>query len=304
MAYQNNFLGEDLVVDPPKIGKHHQARIKDLGIDLSELYLDYNNFSLLQNPVRRFPFYTIANINGSAFRSLPRKDSWKNDKRIEAKYQWGSALYAAEKSDFDKGHMTKREDVQWGKDDDSARAAAESTFFYTNAVPQVDKLNRGIWSKIEKYILHAETVKQDRKITLLTGPVLDDDDPVFVTEVSGSQVKIPTLFWKVVYYTDNNQQLYRTAFIVNQKNILESRKIVKPTPRSKQIFLQPFMDFEDAETYQTGVQLVEELTGLNFHPADEVYQEERPTQLVVTATEVQGKSLDLVNNLTIKNLQL
>ena len=131
------------------------------------------------------------------FKSIKREDifsggsdSWKKDDRIPKECQLGKELYSAEKSNFDRGHLTKREDVQWGESAEIARNAAASTFYFTNAVPQVDRLNRGVWRRIEDYILHHEVVKQSLKISMMTGPLLLDDDPDFVTEIQLSLIHI------------------------------------------------------------------------------------------------------------------
>ena len=181
-GYQDDFLGDDdlrisilLIVDPDK---YEIAKLKD---SPGKVTLDYDNYSVIMDKERRFPILTAANIDGTKFRRVPRAGSWKNDKRISADEQWGSKLYKAKFSDFDKGHMTKREDVQWGKDDESATAAAKSTFYYTNAVPQHAALNRSVWRSIERYVLKSETVKHQLKVTVLTGPVLAHHDPRFVT---------------------------------------------------------------------------------------------------------------------------
>ncbi len=303
MSYKSDFLGTLNIIEPPGLVQT-KLKVYDInGLNKSDFFLDYHHFSLLQNPIRKFPFFTIANIDGTKFRMLPRKDAWKFDDRIDKIYQWGSALYEADMSDFDKGHMTKREDVQWGINDEDAQAGAQSTFYYTNAIPQVDKMNRGIWSKIESYILHTQTINQHQKITLLTGPIFDDNDPEFVTVVNDETLKIPTLFWKVIYYLGSDNDLHRTAFIVNQKNILEKRRIVKPQDRSKDV-APLFMNFKDAETYQTQVSLIESLSGLLFTPAKEIYNDSRPSKLIAEQTEVRSKSLNPVANILIKNLKI
>ncbi len=305
MAYKKDFLGGDHLVDLPILDKAYKTVFDQVDLDPNYFYLEYQNFSLLQNPIRKFPFYTISNIDGVKFRKLGRKDSWKMDQRIDKQFQFGNKLYSADKSDFDKGHMTKREDVQWGDTDDEARDAAESTFFYTNAIPQLDKLNRGIWSKIEKYILHTETVKKDKKIVLLTGPVLSDRDPVFVTPVDGEDVQIPTLFWKIIYYTNRQNELCRTAFIVNQANLLQERRIVAPVVRGDEGDEgHAFMDFKDADIYQTEVSFIESLTNMYFQEAKEYFQDDRPRRLIVEQTEVRGEEMFEPEITLFKNLML
>jgi endonuclease G, mitochondrial len=63
---------------------------------------------------------------------------------IDNELQGCPELYSTAHCDFDKGHMVKREDVQWGHSIAVASKAADSTFFYTNAVPQHAKLSQQI----------------------------------------------------------------------------------------------------------------------------------------------------------------
>lgn len=81
--------------------------------------------------------------------------------------------------------MTRREDPNWGRD---AKRANSDTFYVTNATPQMQPFNAGIWLGLEDYAL--EHAKQDEmKISVFTGPVLARDDPVFFG------VKVPVQFW-------------------------------------------------------------------------------------------------------------
>src|SRR6185369_6425672 len=124
--------------------------------DNPDCIANYINYSVVLSRTRKFPFFTASNIDGAKFKKVKRKDAWRKDKRINEKYQLGKELYGAEKSDFDRGHMTKREDVQWGDSVEEAKLGADSTFFFTNSVPQHAKLNQKIWLNLENYVLHKE----------------------------------------------------------------------------------------------------------------------------------------------------
>ncbi|KAA3625436.1 MAG: DNA/RNA non-specific endonuclease [Flavobacterium sp.] len=309
MSYVTHFL-EVAEVAPPSISEREQEGFCEAGLQVDDYFLDYTNYSLLHNPLRFFPYYTAANIDGNLFKKISRKelfggggDAWKKDKRIPGEFQLGSELYSAKKSDFDKGHLTKREDVQWGDTDKKAKDAAESTFYFTNAMPQVDRLNRGIWRKIEDYILHQEVVEGHRKIILFTGPVFQDHDPEFVTEVKGSTIQLPYLFWKVVYYLKDGV-LHRTAFLTSQLGLLKKRRIVKPTVRGGPEGVQKdaFLNFKDAETYQVSVGLIEKLGELVFTPAEEAYTDERPERLILKDVNVRsdGEIESVPNSINIK----
>tara|TARA_R110002020_G_scaffold383230_5_gene593891 strand:+ start:3820 stop:4749 length:930 start_codon:yes stop_codon:yes gene_type:complete len=305
MSYTHSFIG-DFYVPIPKISLKQIKQFETNGLDSSQYLLEYVNYSILHNPFRKFPYFTASNIHGNLFHQINRNelfsgkgDKWKKDGRIPEKEQLGNELYNAVKSDFDKGHLTKREDVQWGTDRNKAIAAAESTFYYTNAVPQVDKLNRGIWRQIEDYILHHQTVTQQIKINLFTGPVFLEDDPDFVTKVKDNTIQIPYLFWKVIYYL-NNKKLHRTGFLTSQKNILEKRRIVKPTVRGDtEDDSDLFMTFKDAETYQVRVDFIQKISGLTFHEANENFLKETPEELIISGVNVRSDQIMDIKNATI-----
>ena len=180
-GYDEKFISNQTVPLP----KLSQEQSNDLVSDNDgNKVIKYINYSLQQSASHKFPFYTATNIDGIQFKKVPRKDNWRKDTRLSKEFQMGKELYSASKSGFDKGHMTKREDVQWGETPGIALNAANSTFFYTNAVPQHKDLNRDIWRSLEDYILHTETKRNELRICVFTGPVLSSSNPYFVVALS------------------------------------------------------------------------------------------------------------------------
>lgn len=291
-GYREDFLGPQHKVRLPWLSSNLRDAVAPVEGNRKNV-LHYQNFSLVQHAVRRFPIYTAANINGQLFKRLPRHDRWQLDPRIAEHHQWGPSLYSAEKSDFDRGHMTKREDAQWGQTEEEAKAGALSTFYYTNAIPQVAKLNQQLWRGLEDYILKDEVVDSGLKITMFTGPVLSDLDPVFVTEVEGQQVQIPTLFWKVIFFRKSDGDLYRVAFLMGQEELLEEMEIVQSRRTSRNIFPteeeQLFMEFKKANIYQVNINTILKLTKLRFSAAKEPFKDKRSMALI--RKEVQGRDL-------------
>lgn len=307
MSYEKHFLG-DFIIDTPTISESEYQKFEDSDITIEEYYLDYVNYSVLQNPKRKFPYFSASNIDGTQFQKIARKevfdgkgDRWRKDTRIPGTAQWGSELYSADMSHFDRGHLTKREDVQWGDSKESAKEGAASTFYFTNAAPQVDRLNRGVWKKIEDYILHQEVIEHGSKITLFTGPIFRENDPYFVTKVRDQDIQLPTLFWKVIYYLHGGK-LHRTAFLTSQKTLLEKRRIVKPPVRSRAERDDQFMRFKDAETYQVQVDFIEKLSGLSFTEANENFTRATPEKLLMSGIEVRSQGGQTAAN--IRNLVL
>ena len=292
-GFQTEFLGRELVVDFPKfpnpIWEAAASRLDNEG-----KILTYPNYSVIQHAGRKLPLITASNIDGRRIIKIPREEvgnSWKLDRRIAKEHQLGNSFYASDKSDFDKGHMTKREDVQWGQTEDQAKVAAKATFYYTNAVPQHASLNRKAWRALEDYILHSKAVKLSRRIVVFTGPLLDENDPDFVTPIKEEYIKIPTLFWKVIYFTRSGKKLYRVSFLYGQKSVLEDSGIVFKT-RSIAPVETLFMDFEYAKTFQVHTSVIETLTGFSFTEAIDPYQQkQKPLEMIVQEVNLRGNEV-------------
>jgi endonuclease G, mitochondrial len=257
--------------------------------------VNYINYSVVLSASRGFPYFTASNINGRLFKRIDRTNRWRKDKRISTRHQWGSELYSAAKSDFDKGHMTRREDVQWAKKTADAVTAADSTFFYTNAVPQHARLNQQVWRNLEDYILHKETEAHGLKACVFTGPVLSKKDPVFVTPVKGQKVQLPTLFWKVVVFPKSDGKLYRAGFMMSQESLLHSNRIVKKIRNLSLESLDEedslFGEFEEAATYQTSIKTIERLTGMVMPPAVDIYRDKRSVKLTLRQIDISLESV-------------
>jgi len=294
-GYMPEFLGDNLVVNFPLLNTEQKRQIAPIS-ESKNGELKYTHYSLFLHKTRWFPFFTATNINGKLFKKIKRKevfdsgrDEWRIDERAEG-FQWGSHLYTAKKSDFHKGHMTKREDPQWGSTAEIAKKGARSTFFFSNSVPQVGELNSREWGSLEMYILNKEAVPEKILCSVFTGPVLAADDPVFVTKVDDKEVQIPTHFWKVVYFTNDGENLSKVGFMMGQEDLLTQRKIVKPLRMLKAFASLPekdfFIDFEDAAIYQVNLSTIEKLSGIKFPTAKEPYKDKRPVKLILKDIEV------------------
>ena len=268
-GYRKDFLGKKSRVKLPVLNTKQKKDLVKYGGD--KYVLDYIHYSLVMSKTRRFAYYAAVNIDGATWRDNARKGSWKKDGRINGKDQFGSELYNATKSDFDKGHLVRREDPEWG-DRQVSVEAGESTFRYPNCVPQHKKLNQDIWAELESNILHKGANGQQLKISVFTGPILSDNDGVFVTKVNDQEVKIPNLFWKIVTWVKTNGKLYAVGFIQSQEKFLVEGGIIRKLFVPNKLRLKKLADddifehlkFRDGKTYQVRVEEIENLTRLKF----------------------------------------
>lgn len=285
-GFKHNFLDDDIIKANINFPIGNSTIKKDLAPiqGNQDRTLHYLNFSIQLSASRKFPFFTASNIDGNLFKKASRATSWKKDKRSK-EFQWGRELYSASKSHFDKGHMTKREDVQWAETHDLAQKAANSTFYYSNAVPQHKDLNRKIWRRLENYILHTETRKKSLKVCVFTGPVLSKNDPFFVTLVRGKAVQIPSIFWKIVIYPKENGKLYRVGFMISQYNLLSKNGIINELESGIPAD-DVFMQFNKSEVYQVDIAKIEQVTGFTMPFAIDSYKENRNIELILEQIEI------------------
>lgn len=255
VGYRSDFIGDDFRVAIPKPLKSVRNYVAK--INNSRAYiLRYHKYSVIFNDFKRMPFISAVNIDGDEDKrqdKTERRDKWIRDTRIDLNCQLNNDFYY--KSGFDKGHMSRREDANWGKTPEEAKTNADLTCVHTNACPQVPKLNRstsrGLWGKLEKVILEKGAIKEEGKtgkISVFNGPIFRDSDPIY------NGVKIPMEYFKVVIWLNDKKKLRATAFTLSQADFVEE------------------IDFEDIgidqnilyKEYQISLTELQELTQLDF----------------------------------------
>ena len=244
-GYDVTFLGAQIRIDLPTKTKspRYLLTFEDAGRRTSEL--KYMHFSLAMSRKRKLCVWSAVNIDGSTGRSAHRTN-WKIDPRIARSDQLvgdegGNDVYG-EPPHFSRGHMTRREDPVWGTLAD-AKLGNEDSMHLTNAVPQIQPFNAGIWNGLEDYAL--EHAREDQmRISVITGPFLGDKDPLMY----GAQ--IPLEFWKVIAFIhDETGALTATGYTMSQKSFLQ--------PAERFVFGQ-------YETWQEPITVIEDRAGLSF----------------------------------------
>ena len=250
-GFDPNFMGDRLPLPSPRQG-HWDNDLVELvpeamsqGPDKSEL--KYRHFSVRMSKSRRSPLVSAVNIDGAASkREVPRTDIWRRDPRIPKSYQNLREAYGKEQEGFfSRGHMTRREDPNWGKDDDLLKESDADTFHVTNAAPQRQGFNAGIWLALEEYVL-GNTDRENMRVCVLTGPILRENDPTYYN------VKIPIEFWKIVAFVNGQTKLLTT---IGYKR--SQAKFLPKAQRSTFVF----GDFQDT---QVSIASLSEDTGLDL----------------------------------------
>lgn len=210
-GYESGFLSEAVPV-PGLPKKLADDTFKVNGTQL----INYTHFSVCQSMSRRLPRFVAWNIDGGNMKSLSRKGiKFILDSRVPKKYQAGNELYADNK--YDRGHVARRADLNWGPLPEAERANRDS-FFFTNMTPQHEAFNQsgkgGLWGELENAIF--EDVKVDKlKISVIAGPIFRNSDKKY------RDVKIPADFWKLIAFHDEDADEFKVAaYIISQKDLV------------------------------------------------------------------------------------
>lgn len=214
--------------------------------------LHYHHYSVVMHRKRRFAVYSAANVDFGGRSAMTRpKDVWRLDPRIPASAQVSESFYA--NNQFDRGHLTRREDLAFGATAAAAFDAATDTCHWTKCTPQHAKFNEGrqLWQGIERHILEEAVLKDHFRAQVLTGPVFDSNDPV----LGGfADTPYPLRYWKVVASINASNQLFATAYVLDQRATIAAFGL-KAAPE---------VPFTPYKTFQTKISQVERLTGLAF----------------------------------------
>ncbi|WP_044000964.1 DNA/RNA non-specific endonuclease [Hymenobacter swuensis] len=211
-GYTKDFL--DIPVELPTLTEEQRrnaAKNSDTKSINDPTILPYTHFSIVMNRRRQLAYYTAVNIDGSQSQELSRgKDRWFFDSRIAESEQIGEALYS--RNALDRGHLVRRLDPVWGP---QAQRANDDTFHFTNCSPQHARFNQGqdLWQGLENYLLHTADIK-NKRITVFTGPVMQEDDPLY------KGVRLPLAFWKILVYV-KGENLAAAAYMLEQEQLIE-----------------------------------------------------------------------------------
>ncbi|GGV13945.1 hypothetical protein GCM10010275_64000 [Streptomyces litmocidini] len=230
---------------------------------IETVILPYTHFTVVFRPDRRLAASTAVCIEGRSLlkdvpgEDVPGEDVWEFDPRLPEEQQAGDEVYR--NNSLDRGHLVRRLDPAWGAPAVAAPARTD-TFHFTNAVPRSDVFNRGmeLWQGLEDHLLdHA--AEYDRKLTVLTGPVLQDSDPPY------RGLQVPLRFWKVAAFMQDGA-LAAAAYVLDQSPDLgrDAERALAGATAGAPPPLGPF------RTYQVPVSDVAEITELEFGPLPDV----------------------------------
>lgn len=253
-GYQSNFLGIEILLPQPETSiKKFIAKLN--GSD--SIVLKYQHYSVIFHSVRMMPLISAINVDGDTGKRLDTTergtDVWLRDNRLDYDLQLNDKYYRG--SGFDRGHMSRREDANWGATAEDARRFADLTCMYTNACPQINTLNqsqkKGLWGKLENAVLEYGAIKEQgkaAKISIFNGPIFKENDSVF------RGIQVPMEFYKIILWLNDNNELKATAFKLSQSDLVGDIDF-------EAIDINENVEFQ---AYQCSIKSLEEKTKINF----------------------------------------
>ncbi|MFG2334340.1 DNA/RNA non-specific endonuclease [Streptomyces sp. NPDC048604] len=220
--------------------------------------LPYTHFSVALRPDRRLAAAAAVCVDGRALvEDAAVGEGWAYDPRVPAEVQAGDEVYR--NNSLERGHLVPWHDAAWGPAEAAHRAAADASH-YPNAAPQADVFNQDmrLWQGLEHHLLDHPAVF-DRRLVVLTGPVLQDSDPPY------RGVQVPLRFWKVAAFMLDGA-LAATGFVLDQSPDLArdaDRALLGATAGAP----PPLGAFR---LYQAPVSDIAEITELEFGPLPDV----------------------------------
>jgi endonuclease G len=214
--------------------------------------LPYTHFSVLMRLDKRLAAITALNMDGTKMMDLDRAGiRWRLDPRLPEDQQTGERVYA--RNDIDRGHLVRRASAVWGDTRQEAAQANDDTFHYTNAAPQAATFNQGLelWLGLETY-LQDNATDHSRRLTVFTGPIFSDTDPVY------RGIDIPLQFFKVAAFLHHGN-LAATGYVVDQTpQLADLPDVPRPEATDEAPPLGPF------RTFQAPIRDIAALTRLNL----------------------------------------
>ena len=253
-GYEPDFLGHGISIPIPWIDYETFADVLKRDELRNNYIADYVHYSVVMSKKNRQAYLSICNLDQNSYRSVTGR-KWFLDHRIGAENQLDNRYYKG--SLWDRGHLTRRTAVTWGASNYEARQASNQSCSYANACLQHKNFNEDEWRIPEKVARRFER-DVDGKLCIMTGPIFDQNDRwLEPDDYDVSPGRIPSGFWKVMYYVDakktaelGHPSLGCEAYLVWQDGFS-----VRAHDQAASL---------DVETFQVTVSELQDLTGIEF----------------------------------------
>ncbi|MBB5052775.1 endonuclease G [Afipia massiliensis] len=280
-GYNPNFVKGVVFPLPEPTGKlaKQVAPLRADEEDAAKGELRYQHFSVKLNKSKKMALFTATNIDGKRYLDIDRTtglvkdgaegETWYSDPRVSDAFYLGQPFYTAWSNLFDRGHLTRRMDPNWGTAEQAQRANAD-TYHLTNCSPQHFRFNQGtkFWQGAEKYVLENGAIAEDteNKISVFQGPIFDDK-----IDLWSDDVQIPSSFFKVIAWKGKSG-IKSVGLVVDQLAMLSEQRGsgIKPGPAAS----------VNVSQWRVAITDIESRTGLDFgsdiRDADTIENKDQP----------------------------
>lgn len=202
-------------------------------------FADRSFFALCHNSSLKVPLWVGYELKPEHLhRRAARPSHFRHDSELA-----GTSAHNADYkySGFSRGHMAPATDFAWSDE------AIRSTFVLSNAVPQHQSVNAGVWTRLE---MAARRIAADSEaVYVFTGPIFESADTEFIGQ---GKVAVPSHTYKVILALQGDRRAMYAAIVPNTADVKG------PLDR-----------------FATSVDEVEHRTGLDFFAALEDSEERR-----------------------------
>jgi endonuclease G, mitochondrial len=252
--------------EPDAALKKQIAPLRAGEADAEKGVLDYEHFSVVLNKAKRIAMFTATNINGEDYLNVDRvigrvKDgaegeTWYLDPRVSQTFYLDQSFYSAWSTYFDRGHLTRRMDPNWGTPEIAERANAD-TYHFPNCSPQHFRFNQSadFWQGAERYILEKGALANDSNahLCVFQGPIFAD-----AIDRYADDVQIPSSFFKVIIWK-SDAGLKAVGLVVDQLALMdEKRTAIGQAGDDKPV---------KVNQWRVAIPSIEKRTGLDFSKA-------------------------------------
>lgn len=148
-GYDPDFLSTRHSVPLPRLTARQQAD-RVAAPDHPDGLLHQANYTVALNASRRLAWYSAANVDATRFQPVTRKELtnyWRRGNTLPAETMTTGRWYRLSEKKLQRGHLTPADCMEWGSDPAEAIRNANTTFHYSNAVPQMQRLNGREWGR-------------------------------------------------------------------------------------------------------------------------------------------------------------
>jgi len=159
-------------------------------ITSNNIIIEHDIFVLSMNPTTKFADWVAYRVEPRNLNGLNKQRVWKKDPKLGAKYAFSPNDYkgASKACGYDRGHQAPLADF-------SKSRYASQTNYLSNITPQLAKLNRGAWKRLEdKERLLAKKTKGE--VYVFTGTYYTGK-PMCQLPKAKLQHTIPNGYWKI-----------------------------------------------------------------------------------------------------------